>query len=206
MPEDKALRLQGYQRIKALGEEQVRKINNDLQRGVAAMAVARMIQQEWKDFQDVGEKTLTQQLNRYRSSLVKQTGLDITGPDGKLEIKYLRGSSIKVLEELEMLAKVQTRRLQMMVTKEQEMGMAIGATGTIITDYQKLLEIVQKVRFDLGIDKYSGPLGVRGVQSETVSPDGTIHRTTVMEAVQTADQILTQAGIPRLVKPYDADN
>ena len=47
-----------FDRLQKLGKEKFQKIVNELARGTPAQTLARLIQQEWGDAQDVREETL----------------------------------------------------------------------------------------------------------------------------------------------------
>jgi len=63
------------ERLQRLGNEKFQKIVNELIRGIPAIIVARLIQQEWGDYNDVREDTLANQLKRLHTAI--QMGLSV---------------------------------------------------------------------------------------------------------------------------------
>lgn len=190
---------QRYARLHGLGPERLTRINNDLARGTPVSAVARMIQQDWGEFTDVAETSLTQQLNRYRLDLEKGT---ITGEvklavsESEIDLRFLKGKTIDVLEELIALTKLQRSRVQTFYNKERSVGMPLSGTDKVVDAYKTLLLDIQKVKFDLGLDKYEGPVsGFRAAQQSVTLPNGTQVHTQVLEAVNTAQEILNRTEI-----------
>lgn len=195
-----------FERLQQLGEDRFQKILNDLMRGVAAMAVARMIQQEWGEFQDVGEKTLTQQVNRLRKAaaegmfgkkLAKQ--VEVLGTP---HIAALQGISVSVLDRLEEICDLQQKRVKDLLEKEGKLPVPIAAlaqqTTNAISTYKDTLKDVQKIRFDLGLDELKAPvpmMGMRGSMSSTTLPDGTHIQKQVFEAVQVMEEIFSARKI-----------
>lgn len=193
-----------FDRLQRLGEDKFRTILNELQRGTPAMNLARKIQQEWKDFQDVGEKTLTQQLNRLRLEAA-------TGAFGKavakqiakgnpVQIDKLKDVSSTALERLEELAG--WRRQQAIDVRDKVkttpvlVGSLLAAANAVFNDYSKLLQDIQRMRYDLGLDKFQGVVPVaRGASTNTTLPDGTNIQRQVYEAYTTVEEILDRRGI-----------
>jgi len=203
-----------YERLQALGPEKFQKIINDLMRGASAMGTARVIQQEWKEFQDVAEKTLTQQLNRLRVSAAegmfgKKVALQIVA-GATPQIKLLAGISHGTIERLEELSNIQRLRVMDLVKAEKSamadekgkivkfpMAALLTATNAVFADYSKLLQDIQKVRFDLGLDEYRGVVPtMRGAASSVTLPDGTNIQKQVYEAATTIEDIFNQRKIP----------
>jgi hypothetical protein len=193
-----------FERLQELGEEKFRKIVNELMQGTPAMALARTIQQDWKEFQNVAEKTLTQQLSRLRFAMAegafgpkaaKQIALGATP-----QVALLKHVTVPVLVRLEHLAAQQEARVTNLIEKEKLMPLPVGpmlqATNAVFNDYKELLKDIQKMRYDLGLDTFHGvvPLA-RGVSQTTTLPDGTSIHKQVFEAVTTVEDIFAKRGI-----------
>ena len=184
---------QKYQRILSLGEERVAVINNQLAGGASAQTVARLIQQDWKEFQDVAEKTLMQQLLRYRAdnidsaAVVKEMALPAEHP----KVRQLE-SRMNVLGEMIDLARLHKKRVEGFVEREKDLKMPIKGTSDDIALLSTLLKDVQKLQFDLGIDDFQGPVvqGGKVTQTRITQPDGTVIDSQTTEAVQGALELL----------------
>jgi hypothetical protein len=215
-----------FERLEALGGEQFTKILNALMRGEPAMRLARTIQQQppdgWGLFQDVAEKTLTQQLNRLRQAAAEGAfGLKRArsiAAGNTPQLKMLEHVSVRVIERLEQLSDLQQERVHMLMAKEREVLLPkenakmapqeyrhlLTQTNMVFNDYKQLLMDIQKVRFDLGLDEFKGPVSgsvtaIRGAIQSTTLPDGTNVQRQVYEAVTTAEQIFNARKIPQLV-------
>lgn len=193
----------GFSRIKNLEEGQLAYVHNHLSKGGEVMALARHMQQQWKVFTDVAEKSLFQQLNRYRTYLAQtDTKLvdKVVNTHGAALVRMRRTDKLDVLERMQALFHIQEGRLQLFIDKEASIKMPMAAIDKMITDMQGMLVQIQKVRFDLGIDAFAGvvPGGTIRVGMKTVtSPDGTVTNTALLESVSEADAILGRAMIPR---------
>lgn len=193
-----------YARLYALGKERVTVINNKLALGESMYAVARMIQGDWKEFQDVAEKTLVMQLNRYKAEVVTAQSHETKDPDIMVVTAEITKVNVVLrLGELEVLLR---ERIKRAIDKEKGLGgLLMSQLSKEVTEYRQLLLDIQKVQFDLGLDEYKGPLlqGVRTGTSTMTLPDGTVVKNQVVEAVQMA-----QLAIARLteVKVDDGSN
>jgi transposase len=189
-----------FAKLQKLGDEKIQKVRNELMKGTACMAVARMIQLDWKDLLGVGEKTLTQMLQRFKNTLVDEG----VGPEakevvkaegGKMLLKMLRASSLPVLDRMVAIAEMQEHRIQKLWEKEQTMGgMTIGALDGLISDYRNTLLAIQKVQFDLGVDEFKGFTG-RMMQETLKNPDGSVRQRTIVEALTSLDEVFKKRGI-----------
>src|SRR2546428_13012031 len=105
-----------FERIQRLAKEKVQKIVNQLTRGTPAIMVARLIQQEWGDCQDVREDTLAKQLKRLHTAITNGAfGGDLAQEarrKASVRIKLFHGSSLNCLDELIELAFLQKARVQ----------------------------------------------------------------------------------------------
>lgn len=219
-----------FQRLQALGEERFGKIINLLMRGESAMGLARQIQQPppegWGEFQDVAEKTLTQMLNRLRLRAAEgaygaKTAKWIAQGNKPPQINRLERISVRVLDRMEELSDIQRDRVLALVEREklhllptsqagnlhikmapQEYRHLLTQTNLVFNDYRELLKDIQKIRFDLGLDEFKGPVGasasqaLRGASTTVNLPDGTNIQKQVFEVVRTVEQIFDQREIP----------
>ena len=214
--------------LQKLGDIKFQKILNELMRGSTAMGLARTIQTEWGDFVGIPEKTLTQQLNRlriaaaegmYGPKVAKQLKEGATSPT----LKSLEGVSTSVMERMEELAAIQRSRVIMLADHERvaftkantppvvtfSKGKAVvqgpngpvnlTATNQVIVEYSQLLQDMQKLRFDLGMDEFKGVIpGIKGAATSVTYPDGTNVQKQVYEATVTLEQILDRRNVPAL--------
>jgi len=185
----------------------------------------------WGIFQDVAEKTLTAQLNRLREVAAEGAfGLKAARriAEGHTpQIKRLEHVSISVLVRMEELADIQRTRVLNLVEKEkdsllpkignlhlpsnmpssakmapQEYRHLLTQTNLVFNDYRQLLLDLQKIRFDLGLDEFKGPVSTttaRGATQTTTFPDGMSVQKQIFEAVTTIEQIFDARKIPRLI-------
>lgn len=180
-----------YSRIRSLGEERVQEINEWLMDGKPAMALAKKIQEEWGEFDDVNEKTLTQQLNRYRADL--QVGAVFEARTAKNFMSMVkRGATylqkINVMEQLEHLILMQKQRIEDALPQERLMKLPIKQVNVEMHSMLTMLEKLQKLRFELGLDTYQGPVLQSGKQqTQTVTlPNGMVVTNQVTEAMESA--------------------
>lgn len=196
-----------FDRLQALGQERWTKILNDLMRGEPAAAVARMVQQDWGEFQDVADKTLTQQMSRLRLAAAEGAfGKKVAALIAKgatPQIAMMAGVSQSSVERMEELAAVQRGRVMSLVEKEKNMPLPVGvmltATNAVFNDYSKLLQDIQKVRFDLGLDEFRGVVSTfKGAAMTVTQPDGSSIQKQVFEAVTTIEDIFNKRKVPQI--------
>lgn len=203
-----------FGRLQDLGPERFQLILNALMRGKPAMALARQIQQEWGAFQDVQEKTLTQQLNRLR--LAAATGAfgpkvaEKIAEGAQPQIPMLQGVSLSALVRMEELADIQRERMLELVKKEKlnlvfvqgkKMVMPLQTMGDVFNNYKDVLKDIQKMRFDLGLDEFKGQTtGLRGTSASLTLPDGTMLQKQVIEAVGAMEEVFNRRQIPKVVQ------
>lgn len=182
-----------YKRLKELGEERYFVVENHLRAGKGPSEVAQMIQKEWGEFSDVAEKTLIQQLNRFRWEILASPEI-IAKQDRALRLpkSIAYKEQIAVLSEMERLAMLQKARVDMAFEQEKKVKMLMKGTSQEVLTMMSLLKDIQKQRFDLGLDLYSGPV-VQGLSSgkrKTTLTDGTVVEEEVVQAMQTAAAVL----------------
>jgi hypothetical protein len=141
-------------------------------------------------------------------------------------MKRLEHVNIRVLDRLEELAEIQRTRVLNLVEREkdailpkignlhlpnnlptstkmapQEYRHLLTQTNLVFNDYRQLLLDLQKIRFDLGLDEFKGPVSttsMKGAVQTTVFPDGMSVQKQIFEAVTTIEQIFDARKIPRL--------
>lgn len=195
-----------YARIYALGDEKVLKIQNELARNQNSVpTVARMIQQEWGDFTDVNERTLIQQLNRFRLDMHKNElprNVQLALAPSEMSLPAIKGQAVDVLKGMESLVNLQMRRLETAITREEKLGVPVSSTDKMVETAAALYKDLQKIRFELGTDQYLMPIAKQGIAigiNNTNNPP-TDTKSQVMVAANTALQILSAAGIPESPK------
>lgn len=199
---------QKFARIQALGKEKVDALNNMLARGTSAMAVARHIQKVWKQFEDVSEKSLTQQINRYKMEVVvsEVTVEEEAQPKDSPKRLTLRGQ-LNTLLELENLAQMQMWRLKIAYDREKTMKMLLKGTGMEVVILRELLEKIQKMRFDLGLDEFAGPVmgSSRTQVTKLETPTGTLTVGVKEEVFGEAAQILQRFEADQAARVIEHD-
>ena len=147
-----------FERLQRLASEKFQKIVNELVRGTPSIIVARLIQQEWQDCQDVREDTLAKQLKRLHTAITNGAfGGDLAQEatrKASVRIKLFHGSTLDCLDELVELAVMQKIRVVALWEKERELNMPLSSLKTLINNYRDLLLSIQKVKFDLGLNEY----------------------------------------------------
>jgi hypothetical protein len=155
----------------------------------------------------MSEKTLTRQLTRLRIHAAEGA----YGPEvAKLiaagatpQVRLLENVSTPVIARLEEMAQIQRDRVMKLVEKEEKWNTTMPIMNDVLESYRKMLLDLQKVRFDLGLDEFKGPVGVttvRGAAQTTTLPDGTSIQKQVFEAITMVDQIFDARKIPRIVE------
>lgn len=199
-----------FDRLQNLGDEKFTKIVNLLIRGEPAQRLARTIQQQppqgWGEFQGVQEKTLTQQLNRLRTAAAEgmfgAKEAKRLAAVGKPNIDRLAGVSVQVLARIEELSEAQRTLVMALLAKATKEERTFTSVNEAVGNYNKILLDIQKLRFELGLDEYKGPVGttsVRGATQTTTFPDGMSVQKQVFEAVTTVEQILNARKIPQSI-------
>jgi len=197
-----------FERLQELGEEKFGKILNLLMRGHTAMGVARTLQQPlpagWGLFKGQSERTLTRQLTRLRSHAAEGAfGPEIAqqiAAGATPQIKLLERVSVPVITRLEEISEIQRNRILKLVEKEKLWDTTKPIMNEVLEDYRKLLLDIQKVRFDLGLDEFKGPVNMttmRGAAQSVTMPDGTNVQKQVFEAITMVDSIFDARKIPR---------
>lgn len=196
-----------FERLQNLGEERFGKLLNGLMRGETAMGLARMVQQQppegWGLFQDVAEKTLCQQLNRLRiaaaNGMYGAAEAKRVLAVGKPNIDRLSHISVPVLARVEEVSEAQRTLVLVLLEKATAEKRTFTSVNDAVNNYRQTLLDVQKLRFDLGLDEFKGPVGtttIRGASQTTTYPDGTNVQKQVFEAVNTIEQIFNARRIP----------
>lgn len=176
-PEQALAKPQAYERILALGDERVLALNNLLARGTTALAVARVMQQQWGVFKDVKEETLAQQLRRYQAANV------VVVPDG---VKLDSRNAAPVFERLAVTSHmveaimIQRERIRDMVAAEKTAKKPNPALKAELDTYMGMLKDTQRQQWDMGIDEYNGTAAPSGTRvpspgkstAVVVTPDG----------------------------------
>jgi hypothetical protein len=192
-----------FKRLFAMGEEKVAVVNNMFATGSSAQSVARVIQGQWNEFKDVSEKTLTQQLLRYKAQHIvsdtvnKQLALPETSPEhGRVLV------SMNVLKEMQELAMIQKGRVLEFIEQTKSVKMPMSQISSDIKQLHEQLKDIQKMQFDLGVDTYAGPLLQAGRQSNsrTTLPDGTVIENQTNEAVMGALEALEHFRNSRVIE------
>lgn len=197
-----------FERIQNLGEEKFTKIMNLLQRGESCRNVARTIQlappKGWGDFQDTSEHTLMMQLSRLKhaaaNGMYGAAEAKRIREVGKPSIRRLEHISVPVLARIEELSETQRTLVMTLLAKATEEKRTFTSVNEAVENYRKILLDIQKLRFDLGLDEFKGPVAgttIRGALQTTTFPDGMSVQKQVFEAVTTIEQILDARKIPR---------
>ena len=108
---------------------------------------------------------------------------------------------MQALVRLEELSDVLKARMLGLIEKEKALSHVMAGMTEVSKDYRQTLLDIQKVRFDLGLDEFKGPVGTtvtRGATQSTSFPDGTSVQRQVFEAVTTMEQIFKARNIPQI--------
>jgi hypothetical protein len=126
----------GIRQATATGKEKFQTIVNQLMREAPAKTLARMIQQEWGDAQNVGEDTLAKQLKRLHTAITNAAFGGILAEEAKrrasVRIKLFHGSTLDCLDTLVELANLQRSRVLAMWEEEQESDSVNPSLNTAI--------------------------------------------------------------------------
>lgn len=189
-----------FERLQHLGKDKFQKIVNELMRSTPAIMIARLIQQEWGDCQDVREDTLAKQLKRLHTAITNGAfGGNLAQEarrNASVRIKLFHGSSLNCLEELIDLSVLQRDRVQQLREKERELNIPLSSLNIVINDYRDLLLCIQKIKFDLGLDEYKGVIpGVKATATSLTRPDDLKIQQQVLEAIEVVEDIFRRRGI-----------
>lgn len=203
--------VQPFRPLRDLGEEKFRKILNHLMLGKPAVQTARMIQgpppEGWGQLLKVSENALVQQLTKLRhmaaekafgEEIAQEMAAGMPAP----QMKRLERLDVKALEVMEHVAKRQLTRMETLFAQEQATKKYIPSINKVVHSLRMVLLDVQKMRFDLGVDEFKGPVGqsmMKGAVVTTSLPDGTNIQKQVFEAISIIDQVFDQRKIPKTV-------
>ena len=204
-----------FAELQALGEEKFKKILNALMRGERCTRLARTIQQQppegWGDFQHMSEGTLTSQLNRLRQ--VAATGIfgaqeaKKLSLQGKPNITRLEHITVPVLARIEELSEKERTLVMALLEKATEEKRTFTSVNDAVNNYRQTLLDIQKMRFEMGLDEFKGPVGststIRGTKEITTFPDGMSVQKQVFEAVNVIERIFEQRKIPQVTEQDD---
>lgn len=201
-----------FTELQALGEEKFTKILNALMRGEHCKALARTIQQPppngWGEMQKTSEGALMAQLNRLRHSAAS----GIFGAQeakrlqtlGKPLITRLDAISVPVLARIEEASEKQRELVMVLLNKAIKEERTYKSVNDAVNNYRQTLLDIQKLRFEIGLDEYKGPIGsssaVKGFKETTTFPDGMSVQKQVFEAVNVIEKIFDQRNIPQVVE------
>jgi hypothetical protein len=147
-----------FTRLQSLGKEKFAKIVNELMRGTPLLPLARLIQQEWGDVENVSQHTLAKQLQRLHTAITNGAfGGDLADQakrKASVKIKLFHSSALDVLDELITLHLILKERIDIFFEKECESGKYSPGLTKIMRADMDLLVAIQKIKFDLGIDEY----------------------------------------------------
>ena len=205
-----------HQKFHGLESEQFTKILNGLMCGTPAQTLAREIQQPppkgWGMMQDVSEKTLAQQLNRLRLDAAAGAFGDeiaqkiVENRSPRPQLTLLKNVSVPVLQRLEEVSEAKRVLVLTLLEKATAEKRTFTSVNEAVEGYRKLLLDLQKLRFDLGLDEFKGPVGsttVKGATQTTTFPDGMSVQKQVYEAVTTIEKIFDARKIPQSVSTPD---
>ena len=148
------------------------------------------------------------------------------------QIKALEGVTSEVLTRMEEVANLQRQRVLMLVNHEREcftqdktmvpaqkgkvtfltsfkkdttklVPVPITSTNSVVNDYAQLLQDIQKIRFDLGLDEFKGVIpGMRiaAASSSEIRADGSTTQKQVFEAITTLETIFDRRKVPYLTE------
>jgi hypothetical protein len=188
-----------FDRLQKLGDEKLQRIVNELMRGTPAPMLARLIQQEWGDAQDVGEESLARQLKRLHGAICNGAFGGELAAEARLRasvrIKLFHGANVDCLDELIQLALIQKERVFILVERERLLGKPSASLSPMIRLYMDLLESVQKIKFDLGLDEYRRGMPIN--RATVIVPDQTSRgiEQRLIEAVSAMEEIFGKSGI-----------
>lgn len=150
----KARKTTAYLRLRGLGPERMSTIEYRLLRGDGPTAVARLIQDEWKEYTDVKEATLIKQLVRYtESELANQMALHKDEPDSekRQELITKLDEQLSVVDEMAALVKVQKDRLEKGLKFEKKMPTLSSHVNTEVRLLKDTLKDLAHVQLETGI-------------------------------------------------------
>lgn len=188
------LRRPKFQRLFALGEDKMLRINNMLATGTSPYTIAKIIQQEWGDHTDLTQHSLMLQLQRYKAEL--ETRAMIPAPGSPIPVSPLLTvppeERLPVVQKAKEVLAIQLNRIKMLAAKEEKLGMPMAQLNKEIETYTSMLEKIQRMQFDLGLDEFRGPLiqGGKVTLTKTQNADGTTVTEATAQAVSTAVQVM----------------
>lgn len=195
-----------FERLQSLGEEKFRKVLNALERKETSQKVARAIQQQppdgWGDLQDMTEMALMQQLHRLRHAAADGIfgAAEAKRLASKPNITRLAHISVPILARMETLSESQCKLVEVLLAKATKEERTYTSVNDAVDNYRQTLIDLQKLRFDLGLDEFKGPVGgvMRGASVTTTFPDGMSVQKQIFEAVTTLEQIFDKRKIPQI--------
>jgi hypothetical protein len=139
--------------LQKLREEKMATIINELVLGVNVRTIARTIQEEWGEAQGVSRAALEKELTSLRES-INQGGLTHNWPVPSRPNANSDHLQIGALDDFSRLVALHAKRVEELSKRERVQGKYLPALTSAIKVYGNMLNTLQNMRFDMGMDVY----------------------------------------------------
>lgn len=140
-----------FKRVRAL--QCFEEVHNRLLAGWPAAEIARFVQEERKEYDDVTRSSLVGILNDYRSSIPKAELIARRMPNDFLRAKEAVEQGLNELHELEMLYKKQMDRIGIDLATEKKINKLMPTMTQEMKAAREMLETYAQLKMDLGLTK-----------------------------------------------------
>lgn len=131
--------------------------------GWAAGAIAKFIQEDAKEYDDVARESLTTMVSEFREAMPPAELLAIRMPQAVAKAEEKLEKGIDELEELQKLYLMQMERIEIDRGSERKINKLFKSMNAEMLTAQKILRTRAELKMDLGLNKrHLGELGLEG--------------------------------------------
>ena len=152
-----------FDTLQCLGEEKFRTVVQKLSGGTCESSVAKLIQEQWGDCQDVLENTLVEELKALRETASMQTRENGHVPGEENRVLQLRDSELGCLERLIHDAIVTENRIDALVKDGRLTDSQDRLAITLIKFHTQQIAMIHDMKLDLGLDAYKRGMPVEEI-------------------------------------------
>jgi hypothetical protein len=160
-------------------------VHQRLLEGWAPSKVAEFIQEECKEYTDVGRPSLESQLKEYRASLPPGDIVKERLPRFHAQQAEKVEEGFDELAEMEKLYKMQMKRIELDFKTEQNIGKLMPSMTQEMRAAREILSDIAQLKMDLGVNKRH--LGEVDVRAKVIAEIGSRYDATVTKAMESPE-------------------
>ena len=137
-----------YAVLYALGPERMQQVDLMLLKGESCNSIARMICEDWGHYPEK-EKAIAKQLTRYRSTELRTTMAALANGADPKSLMHLE-EDVEAYERTKEIYERMNRHVQKYEDREQQLPIPMKATGTALTQLNRVNDSLLKLEKDTG--------------------------------------------------------